>query len=63
MTKVSPTCYIVGEGALPILCGNILIGNKFAVLGVVSTDFKVEQWALKNNVRSANLFPSIQKNR
>ncbi|MDR7132687.1 amino acid adenylation domain-containing protein [Algoriphagus sp. 4150] len=54
MSVNGQTCFIIGEGILPILCGDILISKNYKVLGIRSTDQRIETWARENNIRFIN---------
>src|SRR5579885_3463835 len=39
------SCFIVGEGTLPIRCAEILLERKHAIYGMISSDRAVHHWA------------------
>lgn len=39
------SCFIIGEGTLPIQCGEILLGREHTIYGMISSDVAVRDWA------------------
>src|SRR5689334_7494110 len=39
------SCYIIGEGTLPIQCAEILLNRKHTIYGIISSDLAVTDWA------------------
>ncbi|WP_299316033.1 formyltransferase family protein, partial [uncultured Aquimarina sp.] len=48
--NIKLSCYIIGEGRLPLICCEILKSKNCFVLGIISSDKQVEEWAIKNNI-------------
>ncbi|WP_394832292.1 SDR family NAD(P)-dependent oxidoreductase [Pendulispora rubella] len=45
------SCFVIGEGTLPVLCAQELIKASSEILGIISPDPAVLQWAQANGVR------------
>ncbi len=57
-------CYIIGEDSLTIQCADAVLERGHELLGIVSSEVKVKNWALKQNVpvvKSANELLSLPK--
>src|SRR6266571_8759496 len=39
------SCFILGEGTLPIQCAEILLDREHAIYGIISSDVAVHDWA------------------
>ena len=39
------TSFIIGDGTLPIRCGELLLAKGHQIFGIVSSDTSVRQWA------------------
>lgn len=51
MNFINPkSCVIVGEGALPTSCGDILLRRGFSIKGFLSKDKVTRSWATKNGI-------------
>ena len=48
-------CYIIGEGSLPVQCGEVLLGRGHQVLGVISSDSGTREWANEKHIPIAVL--------
>ncbi len=55
--KASPpfSCILIGDRALPILCGNLLLAHSHTIQAVVSEDPDVVKWAKAQNLRVLSL--------
>jgi natural product biosynthesis luciferase-like monooxygenase protein len=47
------TCFVVGDGILPLSCLEILLRQECQVLGVYSTDRSLQQWAEEHSIPHA----------
>lgn len=45
------SCIVIGDGTLPIRCGEILVENGYDLRAVVSDDHKVQKWAKDQKVK------------
>ncbi len=46
------SCFIIGDGTLPIRCAEILIDRKHPVYGIISSDVEVHHWARERGIPS-----------
>ncbi|HEY0602810.1 MAG TPA: amino acid adenylation domain-containing protein [Herpetosiphonaceae bacterium] len=44
------SCYIIGEGSLPIQCAEILIAQGHTIHGIISTDPAIRRWADERHI-------------
>lgn len=44
------SCFVIGEGTLPIQCAQILLERGHQILGVISPDAMISQWAKVKNI-------------
>ena len=58
---MSLTCWLVGEGTLPIRCGEILLGAGHTVLGVASPDPALVAWARERGIRTVETRAALAK--
>lgn len=43
-------CFIIGEGSLPLQCAHSLLEKNHQLLGIISPDSKIEQWATEHQL-------------
>ncbi|GAK55072.1 peptide synthetase [Candidatus Vecturithrix granuli] len=43
-------CFLIGEGSLPVQCGNLLLECKHGICGMISPDATVRQWAEQRKI-------------
>lgn len=48
------TCFLVGGTSLLIQCGEILLNKMHHILGIVSADIAIDEWANKNSIPYVN---------
>ncbi|MFT6395844.1 MAG: methionyl-tRNA formyltransferase, partial [Bradymonadia bacterium] len=53
MTAQKPSCFIIGEGSLVVQCAQALLSRDFEVLGIVSSEQAVVDWAIAQGLRTA----------
>jgi methionyl-tRNA formyltransferase len=53
------TAFIVGEGTMPIACGDMLIGKGHRICGISSADPQVRTWAAGNGIACHDLSASL----
>jgi len=51
------SCFIIGEGTLPIQCAEILLERGHDVFGVISPDLQLARWARERGVPCLALGP------
>ncbi|MFL5692305.1 MAG: formyltransferase family protein, partial [Ktedonobacteraceae bacterium] len=44
------SCFIIGEGTLPIQCAEILLGREHIIYGIISSDIAVHDWAREREI-------------
>lgn len=44
------SCYLCGEGSILLQCADILIKKSHRILGIISSDLKIEQWSRDNDI-------------
>ena len=44
------SCFIIGEGTLPIQCAEILLDREHAIYGIISSDAAVLDWARERGI-------------
>ena len=44
------SCFIVGEGTLPIQCADILLDREHTMYGIISSDIAVHDWARERGI-------------
>jgi amino acid adenylation domain-containing protein len=44
------SCFIIGEGTLPLQCAKILLERKHAIYGIISSDLAVQDWARERGI-------------
>src|SRR6266446_5919278 len=49
------TCFIIGEGTLPIQCAQILLDREHAIYGMISSDVAVHAWARERGIPHIDL--------
>lgn len=56
MVKISSTakayfsCYLIGEDSLLISCASLLLESKHNILGIISSNFSIHQWAKQKRI-------------
>lgn len=53
MTAQNPSCFIIGEGSLVVQCAQALLARDFDILGIVSSEQAVIDWATAQGLRTA----------
>ncbi len=53
MTAQRPSCFIIGEGSLVVQCSQALLDRDFDILGIVSSERAVLDWATAQGLRTA----------
>lgn len=43
-------CFLIGEGSLPLQCGNVLLKRQHEICGVISPDAALRQWAEQHHL-------------
>ena len=49
------SCFILGEGTLPIRCAEILLERGHTIYGVISSDPAVKRWAREREIPDIDL--------
>src|SRR5216683_2208171 len=44
------SCFIIGEGTLPIQCAEILLDREHMIYGIISSDIAVHDWAREREI-------------
>ena len=44
------SCFIIGEGTLPIQCADILLDRELTIYGMISSDVAVRDWARERGI-------------
>ena len=44
------SCFIIGEGTLPIQCGELLLERGHKIFGVISSDASISSWAKRKDI-------------
>ena len=44
------SCFIIGEGSLPIRCAEVLADRGHTILGAISSDAAIERWTTKRKI-------------
>jgi amino acid adenylation domain-containing protein len=44
------SCFIIGEGTLPIQCGEILLNRGHEICGIISPDISINRWAEEKHI-------------
>ena len=44
------SCFIIGEGTLPIRCAEILLDQEHTIYGIISSDLAVNDWAREREI-------------
>ena len=55
------SCYIISETSLGIECAEAIINQGHQLLGIVSSNYKTQQWASQNAVSNINSIEEFQK--
>jgi amino acid adenylation domain-containing protein len=55
------SCFIIGEGTLPIQCGEILLNGEHEICGIISPDEVVNRWAQGKNISHADASDDLIK--
>lgn len=55
------SCFVVGEGSLPLSCLEILLQKGCQILGVYSTDHSLQEWAERHHIPHAASRSSFQE--
>jgi amino acid adenylation domain-containing protein len=43
-------CFVIGEGTLPIRCAELLLAAGYQILGIISLDTTLRDWAVKTDI-------------
>jgi hypothetical protein len=44
------SCFIMGEGTLPIQCAEVLLHQEHKICGIISSDLAIKRWAHEKQV-------------
>ena len=44
------SCFIIGEGTLPIQCAEILLDRQHMIYGIISSDVALHDWARERGI-------------
>lgn len=55
------SCVIIGEGSLPVQCGEILLTNGHNICGVISPSQSVNRWADEKNISHADMAEDLNE--
>jgi natural product biosynthesis luciferase-like monooxygenase protein len=56
-----PSCFVVGDGVMPLSCLEILLKKGWQVLGVYSTDSSLQAWAEEHEIPHTNVRSVFQE--
>lgn len=59
--RSNPRCYLIGEGNLLIKCANLLLEKNCVLLGIMSHDAKLKEWASEHHIYHTNCIKSFEK--